>query len=135
MCLLIRIELHGVEPSTAAEIAEYSSSRHDLSVKATKPSKIAASFSVAEYAEGCACSLLADDADWNAPAWSFRPDVLPKLANVVRALLSRARGQVVLEALWIGNDADRTERVTTRQLLATIDAGSLGTKTRYVISR
>ena len=134
MCLVVRIELHGVEPSTGAEIAEYSSSHHDLSVKLTRPSKVA-SFSIAEYPEGCACSLLADDADWNAPAWSFRPEVLPKIANVVRTLLSRARGQVVFEALWIGDDVSRTETVTSQQLLSTIEADRVATKTRYVIAR
>jgi len=35
---------------------------------------------------GCACSLLADDANWAAPFWSMRPEVLEPLAQTLEAV-------------------------------------------------
>src|SRR5215218_7675873 len=43
---------------------------------------------------GCACGLLADDADWDAEAWSMRPDILEPLARTVEVLLNEGLGVV-----------------------------------------
>src|SRR3954469_20940808 len=36
---------------------------------------------------GCACSLLSDDADWNAKFWAMRPEVLNRLAQTFQSLV------------------------------------------------
>lgn len=135
MCLSIRVELHNVSEASALSIAAHCESAHDLAVRLVTSNECAA-FDIAEHAEGCACSMLTEDASSEASTWSLRPDVLPKLANVFRTLLSRARGDVVFEARWLGSDDPvEDQRVTSAELLALIEAGDIATKTRYRIAR
>ena len=83
-------------------------------------------------AGACACSLLADDADWNAPTWSMRPEIRTQLARTLESL-AHVPGAVV-EALWVGDRPDREDAVTPAGLAALAEAGILGTRTRYVVS-
>jgi hypothetical protein len=52
---------------------------------------------------GCACSLLSDDADWNAETWSMRPDVLDRLGMTLQILAMQGPPGVIVEALWVGD--------------------------------
>jgi hypothetical protein len=134
MCLLVTVELTGVDPKHAAAIASHCSENHDLAVTAKRSRKhsSASLFTIAGKAEGCACSLLADDADWNAATWSLRADVPHKLAGVVRCLLGRARGDVSFAAAWIGEEPFEAT-ISSGDLLNTIEGGAVATKTRYTI--
>jgi hypothetical protein len=76
--------------------------------------------------------MLAETASSEATMWSFRPEVLPKLGTVLRCLLARTRFGVAFEAAWIGDDEPMEVRVSTRELLATVEAGSIKTRTRYL---
>jgi hypothetical protein len=76
--------------------------------------------------------MLAEGATSEAGTWCFRPEVLPKLGTVLRCLLARTRFGVAFEAAWIGDDEPREVRVSTRELLAAVEAGSIKTKTRYL---
>src|SRR5688572_10815065 len=57
---------------------------------------------VISEAGGCACSLLSDDADWNADAWAMRPELLEPLARTLEALAEAGLEALAIEALWIG---------------------------------
>src|SRR5690349_8952275 len=61
---------------------------------------------------GCACSLLSDDADWNADAWSMRPEILEQLARTLQILTDEGPPELSVEALWLGEAASETVRVT-----------------------
>lgn len=80
---------------------------------------------------GCACSQLADNADWNAEAWALRADVREPLARTLEALTA-ATSCAVVEALWVGDQPVRERAVTPAGLGALVRAGALGTRTRYV---
>lgn len=84
---------------------------------------------------GCACSLLTDEADWNAEAWTMRPEVLDPLARTLSTLAERGPEGMTAEALWVGEKADREQKVTVRELAALARASRLGTHTRYVLCR
>jgi hypothetical protein len=77
---------------------------------------------------GCACSLLADDAAWDAPVWSVRPDVLAQTLVAVGAAVPE---EFTVAALWVGDVPEREEVVTLEQLVAVVRMGRLGTRTRY----
>jgi len=83
---------------------------------------------------GCACSLLAEDADWDAEAWAMRADVREPLAQTLEGLGAAVPGGVIIEALWVGERPEREQRVTPAELAALARAGTLGTRTRYVVS-
>jgi hypothetical protein len=83
--------------------------------------------------DGCACSLLTDDADWNAATWDMLEDARLRLARTVEALGNRFPRGFTLEALWIGETPDETRIVTADELAQFVRANALGTKTRYEV--
>ena len=135
MCLALYVELIGVPSQKAAEIAAHCSATSDLIVRSEHLKETSANchFSIREFSDGCACSMLADNAAEEATTWSLRPHVLPKLGAVLRCLLARTRFGVVFEAAWLGGDDEPTEvRISVRELLAVVETGDIKTKTRYL---
>jgi hypothetical protein len=82
-------------------------------------------------AGGCACSLLADDANWDAALWSMRPEVLDPLARTLEAVGESAPEGFTAAALWVGDTPRQEPVVSLEQLVAIARAGQLGTRTRY----
>jgi hypothetical protein len=82
---------------------------------------------------GCACSLLSDEADWNAERWSMRPDVLERLASTLEVLARRGPRGLFIEALWSGETARETISVAPLQLAHLARHSGLGTHTRYIV--
>jgi len=83
---------------------------------------------------GCACSLLAEDADWDAEVWAMRPPMLGPLARTLSALAEQGPKGMIVEALWRGEKATREQKVTPKELGALALKSRLGTRTRYVLS-
>jgi hypothetical protein len=84
---------------------------------------------------GCACSLLTDDADWDAEVWAMRPEVLDPLAVTIERLIDAAPEGLIVEALWIGDVPERTITVIAAELGELARTSRLGTHTRYEITR
>ena len=82
---------------------------------------------------GCACSLLNDDADWDAETWSMRSEVLDRLAATLETLAMRGPQGLVVEALWQGETAEKTVSVTPSELAEIAKSSGLGTRTRYTV--
>src|SRR5262245_61266680 len=78
---------------------------------------------------GCSCSLMADEADWNAPVWALEPDVLAGLASALQLLYEEAGG-FTFQASWIGDAPDTRERVALRDVLRNARENRI--KNRYV---
>jgi hypothetical protein len=88
---------------------------------------------ISEPSEGCACSMLTEDADWGRPHWDMRPEVLPQIAKTLDAIHQQVPEGFEFEALWIGDEPDGTEAVTIEEMRSLILAGQIGQKVRYVI--
>jgi hypothetical protein len=82
---------------------------------------------------GCACSLLSDDADWDAETWSMRPEILTRLASTLEILAMRGPKDLVVEALWAGDVPKDTVSVTPSELGKIAKSSHLGTRTRYTV--
>jgi hypothetical protein len=89
---------------------------------------------VVSEAGGCACSLLSDDADWNAEVWAFRDDVLDRLAATLQHLAASVKRGVTVEALWIGDNVKETRSVSAADLVELARKNRLGTRTRYEVA-
>lgn len=84
------------------------------------------------YGEGaCPCSLLAEDADWDAPYWSMRPVVLEPLAQTLEAVSTAAPQGFRFAAVWEGTVHRKEEIVSVAGLLTRVRASRLGTETCY----
>lgn len=84
---------------------------------------------------GCACSLLGDEADWNADAWAMRPEILEQLAQTLQILADEGPPNLSVEALWVGEAPSETARVTPSELAELARSSRLGTRTRYELAR
>lgn len=83
----------------------------------------------------CACSLLSDDADWNAEVWAMRPEVLEPLERTLEVLAYQGPERLAVQALWIGEQPELERRVSGSELASLARQSRLGTRTRYVVER
>jgi hypothetical protein len=129
MCLTITVEIPGLTTSELGGIARRISGPDlDFSVQGTgllgrHQPRLALH----------ACDLLSDEADWNAPTWAMNDERADRLRKAFERLFELAAGDVTVTALWDGDRPETDELATRGELLETIAAGGLGTKTRYVI--
>jgi hypothetical protein len=83
----------------------------------------------------CACSLLSDDADWNAEFWDMDPQIRERLAHALEILATRGPAHLTVEALWIGESRSEKVLVSVNELFALAATGRLGTTKRYIVER
>ena len=89
--------------------------------------------SISEAGEGCACSMLTDETDWNAPAWDIQPTLLLPLANSLEFISKWAADGLTFEALWAGDKPEKNLEVSPDELLGIVRENRVGTKTRYTV--
>lgn len=137
MCLTISIQADASERD-GLSMAAHVASRCGLRVEVEHPScwswaesKPARAF-ITEGG-GCACSMLADDADWNSETWALRPEVVEPLARALEALVQHGPRPLVLEALWAGDSPHTEVSLGADEVGSLVRGEGLGTKVRYVI--
>lgn len=82
----------------------------------------------------CSCSLLADDADWNAATWALRADVVPAVVATLESLLSVGPSVVRISALWAGHKPEHVRDISAKNFIESVSNEGLGTKTTYVVA-
>ena len=82
---------------------------------------------------GCACSLLTENADWNAETWDMRREVLESVATTLEILSTLGPNETVIEALWIGDDVRETVHVSSKEIGELARMSRIGTHSRYLI--
>ena len=139
MCLLVEAVCSASdrEALEAAAIAASSAGLHvDLDHRSRRPwAQNSPARALISEEGGCSCSLLSDDADWNAETWSMRPDVLDRLALTLELLAMQGPDGLVVQALWVGDEPKNTVSVSPRELADVARLGKLGTRTRYAVAR
>jgi hypothetical protein len=90
--------------------------------------------SISEKGEGCACSMLTDEADWNAQTWDIRKEVLPDLALALLFISERALNGYKIEAIWAGDKPEKDIEVSLNELLEIVQKNQIGTKARYIVA-
>lgn len=83
---------------------------------------------------GCACSTLADDADWNDEHWEMDPQALVLMANTVERIAEHVPDGFTFEALWVGDKPKEKLTVTLKEMVTIIRAGQIGTRTSYEVT-
>jgi len=77
--------------------------------------------------------LLSDDADWDAPSWAMRGDLLPALAESIRILGEHLPQGSTFQATWVGSEVRHVRVLTAAQLAEVVLASALNEFTRYVV--
>jgi len=89
--------------------------------------------SISDVGEGCACSMLTDEADWNALTWDIQPELLGNLALTLLFISERAPNGYIFEALWAGDKPEKNLEVSLNELLDIVQKNQIGTKARYIV--
>jgi len=84
---------------------------------------------------GCACSLLSDEADWNAECWAMRPEILEPLARTLQILIDEGPPHLTVAAAWLVKESRQTVKVTAAELVALAQSSRLGTRTNYEVTK
>jgi len=83
---------------------------------------------------GCSCSLMSDNADWNAPTWDLDPKVLDGLARALR-LLAEEAGGFELQALWIGDEPQTRSHSSLSKVVSDLQQNRLRNRHVYVVGK
>jgi hypothetical protein len=86
------------------------------------------------HGSSCACSLLADSANCNAPTWDIDLRARDKLVETIAILAAHLPRPFSIEAIWDGDPVDREHEVTADALVTLVADDALGTRDRYVMS-
>ena len=138
MCLELTLHLRAMRHTDAKSLERACSAGDCLAVRVRKPGLFTQSETVTALVgeDGtCACSLLADDAEWDAPTWQMRPEVLPKLAVTLACVADHAPDGFILDVLWAGERVKEEALMSPDELCALARSGQLAQRTRYHIHR
>lgn len=137
MCLLISVEAaHDSRERlvTAARAAAARGIRVDVSHPSRWPGARSRAIVGRVTEDGsCSCSMLADDADWNARTWTFRAEVLPALESTLRVLIELGPLPLRIAALWGGEQPAVVVRLSADQFLSQLRCEGLETSTAYLV--
>jgi hypothetical protein len=76
-------------------------------------------------------SVLADDADWNAPTWSMRAEAIPALESTLRCLCTHIPEGFGFVAAWVSDRISSELEVSCDELIDLVRRSGLNGKTRY----
>jgi hypothetical protein len=116
-----------IADATSSDAIEVAAS-HRLFRRATRD------LNISEPGQGCACSMLHDDADWDAPAWRMRPELLPQLASTLAKNREHSSEPFTFQALWVGDDVYHEPQLSVDELRGIIESDQIGTDTRYTVT-
>lgn len=136
MCLILSVELSQM-PKKEAELfaAQTLSSSVELYFQGTTSffGRDNARFNISEAGQGCACSMLTDDADCNFEFWDFQPSLLPPTASLLANINERVPNGFIVEALWAGDKPEETLTVSIDELKDLVLKNQIKTKAKYVV--
>jgi len=78
-------------------------------------------------------SALSDEADWDAPLWSFTKDGRVRLVKALDLICSHLRGEFSIEATWVGDATKEAQRISRGGLRQLILDDRLGNRIQYVV--
>jgi hypothetical protein len=135
MCLTLSVELPMNKSEAERIVSRYNSISLDFHFNGGASFLVRRNprISISEKGEGCACSMLTDDADWNAPTWDTRKEILPDLALALLFISELASNGYIFEALWAGDKPDKNIEVSLDEILDIVQRNRIGTKTRYIV--
>ena len=136
MCLIMTVRLSEPDVPSAADIAAAATSADTIEVAAGRRffRRITGELKICEPGQGCACSMLHEDADWDSAAWRMRPEVLQRLASTLAKIRERISQPFTFETLWVGDDVYYERQVAFEDLRGIIESGQIATHTRYTVT-
>jgi hypothetical protein len=137
MCLVVSVELLGVPKKEARLLTSERRLSDSIELRFGGMTRLFNRGNplvfLSEIGEGCGCSMLTDNADWNAPTWDLREEVVGPLADKLVTIDREVANGFAFEALWVGDRPSIERRVTIGELVECVKTNQIGTKVRYVV--
>jgi hypothetical protein len=142
MCLLIEVLMPGVPRTEAGSLSREAAGLRLLELSAQRQSRAAVGsrFLLSEPRQGCACSLLGENADWGLAYYELNPVRTAALEATLRFLAAKAGASgFALRAAWLDGAFEDATAATVRtvrlaDLLTDVRAARIGNNVRYEIS-
>lgn len=136
MCLILTITLSKDEAISKDVLRSWGSpnSKVELYLVKSAFTKKGNILHVSEVRQGCACSLLTDNADWNSLYWDMIPEFLPDLTQLLKSLRKNTKSGFSFQALWVGETPSEHVKISIDELAQVIENGKIGTKIKYLIT-
>src|ERR1044071_2070122 len=132
MCITISIEVPSIKKYEFESFVSKQAGSKKLELqfqdKASGPETFR--FLLSEVGEGCACSMLTDNADWNAPSWDFQAELLGDLECAFESICRQASNGFAVEALWAGDKPKKVLKVSCNELRKLVRENSISTSAR-----
>lgn len=135
MCLTLSVELPMEKSEAELIVSRYHSVNLDFHFDGATSllGRGHPHLSISEKGESCACSMLTDEANWNAPTWDIRKEVLPELALALLFISERASNGYTFEAIWAGDKPEKNLEVSLNEMIEIAQKNRIGTKARYIV--
>jgi hypothetical protein len=141
MCLLIEIHMPGVPRSAAGSMRSETAKLGLLELSAQRQSRdaVGSRFLLSEPNQGCACSLLGENPDWDHPYYELDPAHAGALEATLRFVADKAGAAgFSLRAAWLDGAYQgapaKVRVVRLAELLDDVCASRIGNNVRYDIS-
>lgn len=133
MCLTVTIRLEGLSRAETLDVIDLVEGVTQLHVGISRQPMLMSDRPAIHISEdgACGCSLLADDADWNADHWSMVPECLPALTQTIETIVRASPAPVLFDALWAGDVGMTTVEISLAELVQRVRDGRIGTQTSY----
>ena len=130
------VELVGLDREAVLSVVESESLEFPLCVDVTRERRFRsrAPYVFLSDGGGCACGMLTDEADWDAPTWDMDRDLAGQLAETITMLGEAAGCDMSLQALWAGDSPTSTVEIDLHALSDLAARSLLGTRTRYLVT-
>ncbi len=136
MCLMIEVELPGVNPKKAGDMTKEAARRSLLTLWAERvPKKTeACRFRITAGPDECSCRFLAKDSENSGPSLSIEPEALPKITATLKFLAEKARDGVIFHSYYVSDERPpiRDVKLSMKDLVTIVGSGKLGNGTRYI---
>jgi hypothetical protein len=140
MCLMIEIVAPAISDERAGSVSRAVVDRGGVPLKAQRAKK-GQQGSRFFLGDDCACALLGDNADWNAPFYDLNPKAMGPLEETLGMLLTATGGAgftlraAWVEGAWQPKTPARTRRVAFADLLSDLRVNRIENNVEYVVTQ
>lgn len=138
MCLILLVKLSKTDAIDKKSTGKFNAHENGLEINADRrlfSPKMANKLFIAELGQGCGCSLLTEEADWNAATWEMELDKIAGLPELLRKIYKQSTQRITFQALWGGDFPSEEISTSLDELEIIILEGRISTTARYIIEK
>lgn len=89
--------------------------------------------SLSELGQGCACSMLSDDTDFQAHTWKLKANIIDKMSTAAQAIMKQVPSGFAFRAVWAGESIQFKGKVSLSDFRQLINDNHLKRNSEYEV--